>query len=715
MERPEALAKSIHLHHARRAMNQQYGWNCSLSGVVVASLIACTGAQATSPKAARVESGDILKSTGDTALGEPINGPGRPILHSDLPLLPRVLTSFGAATHGDALYVLGGYFGRPHAYSKAGQSGALYRMDASSRWQKLAGVEPLQSVTLVAYRDSLIRVGGMRALNEPGDPPRMVSIAEVQRFLPRDNKWQPLPDLPVARSSHDAIVIGDTLYVFGGWRLNEHEWGDADWQNTALSLDLRSANATWQEFEVPFVRRAVGVASTAHHVFVIGGMDTDDEHSSVVNIFDLRTRTWRRGPDYPGSGFGIATIAVGDVVYANGMDGVVRTLRVDSDAWTDAGTLLSPRYFHRLVPGQEGSLLAVGGITRGAGRVRSIETIATDANLSGKKHWRLLRWTLDAPGPAKQRQAAFVHNHHLYLYGGNNSVESRQYEPENFIANGHKLSLSALTWKDIASYPVRRQSVRTAVRERSGTVLAVGGYGNDDDDHRPYNDTFVLDIEDDKWTRRTDTLAKPRTQFELAVHDDRAYLFGGFEFDPVASDYTLATTVVSTSLHEANAPFVDAGITLPRPRRAFAGAQLGNQFYLVGGMDKLFHMVAPADVYDFQTQTWSTIPAPKHARISPKLVATADKLYLAGGSMLSADRELVHVPSVEMYDPRTNAWTTIVETLPIDTSYISMFAYRGRLLIYSALNETNAVELLFIDPPSTAVPSTKDLHRGSNP
>ena len=143
------------------------------------------------------------------------------IVRSDFPLLPQAITSFGATALNGWLYVLGGYSGTPHEYSKEGQSGAFYRLNLQDgrTWQELPGIEHLQSVALAAHGDSLIRIGGMRAANSASEAARLDSVTEVARFGLDTGTWQPLPDLPKGRSSHNAVVVGDTLYVLGGWQL----------------------------------------------------------------------------------------------------------------------------------------------------------------------------------------------------------------------------------------------------------------------------------------------------------------------------------------------------------------------------------------------------------------------------------------------------------------------------------------------------------------
>ena len=137
------------------------------------------------------------------------------------PDLPRGITSFGAAVIGDRLYVYGGHFGRPHHYSNTSQSDELSRLNLSkdSAWEVIATGPRLQGLAMVAHGGKLYRVGGFTAHNEEDDDHDLRSVADFVRFHPETGKWEPLPSLPEPRSSHDAVVIGDKLYVAGGWRL----------------------------------------------------------------------------------------------------------------------------------------------------------------------------------------------------------------------------------------------------------------------------------------------------------------------------------------------------------------------------------------------------------------------------------------------------------------------------------------------------------------
>lgn len=619
---------------------------------------------------------------------------------SDTQLLPQVITSFGATAHDGWLYVLGGYFGTPHEYSKAGQSGALYRVPVhgGNDWQELAGIEPLQSVILVSHGDSVIRIGGMRAINEPGTDPVLVSIDEVARYKPATGAWEAMPPLPEARSSHDAVMLGSKLYVVGGWALTEKsEWGGGHWYKHGLVMDLAAETPSWSRFAVPFTRRAIALTAVGEHLIVSGGME-DGEHSSRVDVYHIPTETWKRGPDFPDDGFGAAGTTIGQRVYISGMDGNTHSFVPGDSAWKFVDTQVFPRYFHRMVKTDDDKILAVGGIIKGVGRVRTIETIDLSAPTAKKPH--IQRFTLRAPGPGKNRQAVFVRDNQIYVFGGNNSLEQHDFEPENFIDHGYKLSLGTLEWKPIKPYPKKRQTMQTVILGDGDTGLSVGGFGHDGKRARTHAESYIYDFDNDRWTERAATIPVPRSQFGLVRHGGYVWAFGGLDYDPDRPEkkkFQHATTVFKTKADDPSAPFANTKITMPRPRRAFGAAQLGNQYYMVGGMRAGFKLVAECDVYDFEKNAWSTIPAPKKTRISPELVALNGKLYLASGSVL-VDDDMTPEAALEVYDPATQTWSVLLDKLPIDTTHMRMFAHRNRLLIYSAHSEKPTVELLFIDP-----------------
>jgi len=251
-------------------------------------------------------------------------------------------------------------------------------MDA---WEALAKDEPAQGASLVATEKGVIRIGGMAAKNAQGEKQDLWSSETAARYDMADKKWHALPKLPERRSSHDSIVIGDTLYVIGGWALGgeTRTASGAQWHNTYLTLDLAKADATWQTHKQPFERRALAVYAIGTKLYAIGGMNSDEDITTEVSILDTTTGKWTDGPKLPSDklgGFGFAAVAHEGRLFASGATGVLLELR--SSGWTPLVKLQHPRFFHRLVSGGKGKLIALGGESRN-GKKTSPEVIELPA------------------------------------------------------------------------------------------------------------------------------------------------------------------------------------------------------------------------------------------------------------------------------------------------------------------------------------------------
>jgi Kelch motif len=295
-------------------------------------------------------------------------------------LLPEAVNSFGGAVLGDWLYVYSGHTGETHKYNNGTTTKHFRRLNLKDRttWEDLPCGPALQGVTLVAHRDRLYRIGGMSAHNRPGEPNDLISVADFARFEPRSKTWTDLPPLPSPRSTHDAVVVGDKIYVVGGWAMGGGDSTNAEFLDTALVFDLSCAEPRWENLPAPpFRRRALTVAAIQGKVYVMGGLTEDGKVVKSVEIYDPSARTWSHGPDLPGGkleGFAPSAFGVGDKLYLSGADGRVLRLNGAGDGWEVVGKLATPRLTHRLLPGIANDLLAVGG---NANRklVRFIESI----------------------------------------------------------------------------------------------------------------------------------------------------------------------------------------------------------------------------------------------------------------------------------------------------------------------------------------------------
>jgi len=296
----------------------------------------------------------------------------------ELAPLPKAVSSFGGAVVGDTLYVYGGHAGKAHTYSTEDVLGTFQSLKVAegAKWEVLTGGPHLQGLAMVAHDGKVIRVGGMQPRNKVGDPADNHSVALVERYDPAAKKWEALAELPEARSSHDAVVLGDKLYVVGGWKMNG-AGNDTKWHETAVVLDLAKPGSKWETIKQPFQRRALTAAAYQGKVYVICGMTSGGDLERTVNIYDPATKAWTTGPVVPEpkqNGFTPASAVSGDQLYLSTADGKVFRLGQKGEAWEEVASLKQPRFVHRLLPIDGGRVVALGGASK-KGNVALTEVI----------------------------------------------------------------------------------------------------------------------------------------------------------------------------------------------------------------------------------------------------------------------------------------------------------------------------------------------------
>ncbi|MCP4837104.1 MAG: hypothetical protein GY895_20335 [Phycisphaera sp.] len=621
--------------------------------------------------------------------------PRLPIATPDA-MLSRPTTSFGAATSDGWIYVIGGYTGPPHDYYMEDQQRDFYRINLHDRShvEQLPNESRIQSCTLEAHDGSIYRIGGMVALNHRDEDQALDSMDTVWKFDPEAGDWSAAPSLPEPRSSHDSAVTGSKIVVVGGWRMDGIT-GERAWHDDVLVMDMNDPDTGWTSIPAPFQRRALATTTVGDDVVAIGGIGSDRSMSQSVDVLDLDTGEWTTGPDYPGVAFGLAAETVGERVVASGADGRVYSWSPGDSSWSESGTLTFPRFFHQIAVGPDSNLFFIGGMSRGV-RPRHVEELRLG---TPDPMPSVTVMSLPTPMQAKNRQGVFMHDGWLHLYGGNNSVGQHDFEAENFLSNGHRLSLADLHWEEGTDFPQARQTIQTCM-DGQGNAYAIGGFGHDGEVARTWTDGYRFDLESGSWNDDGPDLPVARSQFGLVENDGRMWVFGGLDYDPRRPEGDQFRHLTEVVTAESGSDFAYDGLHLPEPRRAFAGAKLDGRYYLVGGMREDFQLVENSRMFDFSTEEFTEIPAPSRPRLSAELVALGDRLYLAGGSSPKADGEgLESNRSIECFDPATSTWSVVMDEIPINPRHMRMMPYRGRLLLFTShVADDDMVTLAFIDP-----------------
>ena len=295
--------------------------------------------------------------------------------------LVDAVASFGAVSHDGALYVYGGHVGRTHVHSMENISPGFRRLmlEPGRTWKELARGPLLQGAALVSDGAAIYRVGGMTANNATAAEPEVLrSSRSAARYSIAEDRWEPLPDLPAGRSSHDAVVAGGTLYVVGGWEMRGPD-EDSVWANAVLALDLHDATG-WRSIPAPFERRALAAGTAGGRIYALGGLTPDSGPQLRVDVLDIASGEWSRGPDLPPAGslqgFGVAAASHRDRVFMSQADGKVYSLGAGTDSWELVASLADRRFMHRLAVFGD-RLLVVGGSWL-SGHLATIEVVSPD-------------------------------------------------------------------------------------------------------------------------------------------------------------------------------------------------------------------------------------------------------------------------------------------------------------------------------------------------
>ena len=298
-----------------------------------------------------------------------------------LPGLPIGLTSFGAVCCNNAIFVWGGHCGAAHEYYREGQNRWLFQLDLERQdgWQRIhESATGRQGLALVAYQNQIYRVGGFEARNSKQQDQDLHSVAYFEVFDWDNASWRSLSHLPESRSSFDAVIIEDQLFVAGGWSLSGND--DVEWLTDAHCIDLSQSNPTWETVPAPpFRRRAISTATQDGKLYVIGGMQMNGGPTRQVSIFDPQTGVWSAGPSIPGEdemeGFGTSSFNVGGQICLTTYSGKIFQLSPSGSHWTKLGQLAVPRFFHQLTATTNREFAVLGGANHERGKTKAVELL----------------------------------------------------------------------------------------------------------------------------------------------------------------------------------------------------------------------------------------------------------------------------------------------------------------------------------------------------
>lgn len=260
----------------------------------------------------------LLSDAGQTPLGPPA-----------LTLLPRwemrtplaqARSRMASALMGDSLYVVGG----------EGVGGeTLPSLDAYdlriNEWQSLAPLPEPRANLAAAALDGIFYVAG-GSYHRAGDEAGIVLSDELLAYHVADDRWTPVGTLPGPLAGAALLAHRESLYLLGGW--DGTAMHDEIWRYRPSTASASGAPLPWELVgRLPEASAFFGATVVGDEIYVVGGYNGQHELDQAW-VYQIATGEWRQLASLATPRSGLSVVYDGLAVLALGGGGWTR--RVDT-------------------------------------------------------------------------------------------------------------------------------------------------------------------------------------------------------------------------------------------------------------------------------------------------------------------------------------------------------------------------------------------------
>jgi N-acetylneuraminic acid mutarotase len=220
--------------------------------------------------------------------------------------LPSGRNHIGTAALDGAVYVVGGFIGNGFTPARD-----VYRYDpGADEWSTVASLPEARGALAVVALDGRLYASG-------GSGP-IESVRQHAVYDPGTNVWTPLAQMPAPGRNHlAAVALDGYVYVVGGR-------SDGGGNVNSAQLDRYDPDTnTWQPLaSMPTARSGHAAAVLAGRIVVMGGevnpANPPDQVFTEVEAYDPATNTWVSLDPMADPRHGIGAVTVGDLIYVPG-------------------------------------------------------------------------------------------------------------------------------------------------------------------------------------------------------------------------------------------------------------------------------------------------------------------------------------------------------------------------------------------------------------
>ena len=228
-------------------------------------------------------------------------------------------------------------------------------------------------------------------------------------------------------------------------------------------------------------------------------------------------------------------------------------------------------------------------------------------------------------------------------------------------------------WRHLTTIPhIDQCDFGTAVVDN--TLYVIGGCFNQSLQEHIHPFGFCYNPQRDKWGT-TAPMLQERCRFYLGSIDKKLYAIGGVgEQDNFRVEHNCECYDIKTNSWYVVSP-------MPVNMTQQAGAVVGRNIYVCGGLDANDFVSSPLSCYNSVSDTWTQNPDMLTPRADHCMATHAGRLYVAGGwydDAVSGARTIVD--TVDCYNVHTQQWTTVTR-MPTPRYQASMVIVNGVLYV----------------------------------
>lgn len=184
-------------------------------------------------------------------------------------------SSFGTVSHNGKIFMAGGHQGREHSYPPESFTDYLVAYDiATNSWIELAP-RPVKAhgYQIAAFGNYVYAFGGFTY--SPDHKPKWKSLAQIDRYDIKNNKWETIAKLSSPRSSNVAVTIDEKVYIVAGWDSTPKFDNDMNgtFQETIEIFDLKTEKVEVAPYKLHLpLRRALTGIEYDGKIVLVGGL-----------------------------------------------------------------------------------------------------------------------------------------------------------------------------------------------------------------------------------------------------------------------------------------------------------------------------------------------------------------------------------------------------------------------------------------------------------